>query len=215
MKRIIVICEGGTEEEFFSKTVYKHFILKNIHIQPINTKGIKPWEAIKDRVILKLKESSDVYVTTFYDFYGISPNHKFPGWVDSENIVDKNSRLDFLESEMKKAIPEVYQDRFFPYLQLHEFEGLLFNNIRVFQEQIPQNDLIGIKELVKTFQDYPDNPEMINDSQETAPSYRLKRIINGYDKIVYGNILFDAIGLQNIRSKSPRFHKWLLTLENI
>lgn len=56
---------------------------------------------------------------------------------------------------------------------------------------------------------------MINDSQQTAPSYRLKRIIKGYHKIVYGNILFDAIGLQNIRSKSPRFNNWIKLLEDI
>ena len=90
MKRIIVICEGKTEEEFFSKTIYKHFILKNIHVDLINTRGIKPWEAIKDRAILKLKESSDLFVSTFYDFYGISQNHKFPGWLESGKIKDKN-----------------------------------------------------------------------------------------------------------------------------
>ena len=50
---------------------------------------------------------------------------------------------------------------------------------------------------------------MINDDKETSPSSRLGRIIRGYNKIVYGNILAEAIGLNRIREKSPRFNGWL------
>lgn len=103
MKRIIIICEGETEQEFCQKTLYNHFINKNILIQPINTKGIKPWEAIKNIAIRELK-SSDVFVSTFYDFYGILPTHNFPQWKKAQEILDKNTRLIFLEDEMKKNI---------------------------------------------------------------------------------------------------------------
>ena len=59
-----------------------------------------------------------------------------------------------------------------------------------------------------------DNPEMINDVRETSPSHRLDRIIKGYNKIIYGNIIAEAIGLDNIRSKSPRFNEWLNKIES-
>jgi len=32
---------------------------------------------------------------------------------------------------------------------------------------------------------------------------------------VYGNILAEAIGLQKMRDKSPRFHNWLQKIEEI
>jgi hypothetical protein len=54
---------------------------------------------------------------------------------------------------------------------------------------------------------------MINDQRETSPSHRLERIILGYNKIVYGIILAEAIGLNNIRKKCPRFNTWLDNLE--
>lgn len=50
---------------------------------------------------------------------------------------------------------------------------------------------------------------MINNSVETSPSHRLERIIKGYNKIVYGVCLAEAIGLAQIREKSPRFNRWL------
>ena len=113
---------------------------------------------------------------------------------------------------MKESIDNSIRYRFIPYVQLHEFEGLLFSDIKVFYEQIPQKELVGTEELKETFAQY-DNPEMINDNKETSPSYRLKRIILGYNKVVYGNILAEAIGLEKIREKNPRFDNWLSSLE--
>ena len=42
---------------------------------------------------------------------------------------------------------------------------------------------------------------MINDGVETSPSHRLERIISGYEKVVYGCCLAEAIGLDKM-SKS-------------
>jgi hypothetical protein len=56
---------------------------------------------------------------------------------------------------------------------------------------------------------------MINDVKVTSPSHRLGRIIKGYHKVVYGNILAEAIGLEKIRRKSPRFNQWLEKIESI
>ena len=119
-----------------------------------------------------------------------------------------------LESAMLQDINDSYGHRYLPYLQLHEFEGLLFNDIEIFYEQIPSDELIGKKELKQAFDNF-ENPEMINDTKENSPSHRLMRIINGYNKVVYGNILAEAIGLENIRSKCYRFNQWLEKIENL
>ena len=59
------------------------------------------------------------------------------------------------------------------------------------------------------------NPEEINNSSETAPSKRLIKAIPGYNKIVYGNIIAEQIGLQTIRDKCPLFNEWIKQLEQI
>lgn len=218
MKKVIIICEGDTEKEFCTKLLIPYFASKNIFIQsPLIKKtmgGIVKWSELKKQILLHLKNDTTAYITTLIDYYGLYAKHQFPEWDDSNKITDKNKRMDFLENAMLQDIDDNLQNRYLPYIQLHEFEGLLFNDIKIFYEQIPKNELVGIDELKKTFKDF-DNPEMINDTRETSPSHRLMRIVKGYNKVVYGNILADAIGLENIRNKSSRFNNWLNKIEHL
>ena len=163
---------------------------------------------------MHLKSEPDAYVTTFIDYYGMYAKHEFPGWTEAHAIVDKSNRIAALEKSMLNDIDPLFRHRFIPYLQLHEFEGLLFNDINVIYSQIPAADIVGKAELEKTFAEYT-NPEMINNNRDTSPSHRLTRIIRGYNKVVYGDILSEAIGLARIRAKSPRFHSWITTIENL
>lgn len=218
MKRIIIICEGQTEQAFCERILTPYFNGKGYHIQAPTIKhtrgGIVKWEILKKEITNYLKNDKSAFVTTLIDYYGLYEKYGFPGWNESLKKSDKNERLKILEREMKSDISDENNYRFVPYLQLHEFEALLFNDIDIFYQQIPPNDLIDKDELQKIFKDF-DNPEMINDGKGTAPSHRLQRIIFGYNKVVYGNILAEAIGLNRIRSKCPRFNFWLQTLEKL
>lgn len=218
MKRVVIICEGETEREFCKTLLASYFGKRNIHIQSPLIKrsmgGIVRWGILKKEIENYLKEN-DVYVTMLIDYYGLYSKYNFPDWDESLKKIDKNERMDFLEAAMQNDISETLRHRFIPYMQLHEFEGLLFNNIEVFYEQVPKGELVGIAELEKTFKDYPDNPEMINNIRETSPSHRLERIISGYNKILYGHYFAEAIGLEKIRLKSPRFNEWMDKIENI
>ncbi len=218
MKRIIMICEGPTEQAFAKTNLLVPFINRNIYLQTplIKTSrgGIVKWQRLKDQIETHLKAEQEAYVTTFIDYYGIYTKCQFPGWDAAHMIADKSNRMDSLEHSMLQSLEPQYHYRFIPYLQLHEFEGLLFNDIHVIKSLIPPDDLVGIAELEKTFSDYP-NPEMINNNKNTSPSHRLERIIRGYNKIVYGDIISETIGLKRIREKSPRFNNWIARLENI
>ncbi|MCW3110090.1 MAG: hypothetical protein JWQ09_4596 [Segetibacter sp.] len=218
MKRIIVICEGPTEKEFCEKSLFPHFISKNIIIEyPLIKKssgGIIKWSEIKRQIGNHLKQDTTAYVTMLIDYYGMYKKHEFPEWESSLKEADKNLRMDLLEKAMKDSIDAELRYRFIPYLQLHEFEGLLFNNIETFKSQIPANEITNIKELEGILTSYP-NPEMINDMPETAPSKRLIKLISGYRKVVYGNILAEVIGLERIKNKCPRFNFWISKLESI
>ncbi|MCB0456722.1 MAG: DUF4276 family protein [Flavobacteriaceae bacterium] len=218
MKRIIMICEGPTEQAFAKTNLQVPFLNKNIILQTPLIKasrgGIVKWQKLKDQIYTHLISEPDAFVTTFIDYYGMYAKYQFPGWDAAHKILEKNSRMDSLEQAMLGSIEPKLQYRFIPYLQLHEFEGLLFNDIEVIKNQIPSEDLVGIAELEQTFADYP-NPEMINNNKTTSPSHRLERIISGYNKIVYGDIISEAIGLDRIKAKSPRFNNWITQLENI
>jgi hypothetical protein len=218
MKRIIIICEGQTEQEFCNKSLSIYLNAKQIYIQSPLIKeshgGIVKWNELKKQIENHLKEDRTAYVSTLIDYYGIYQKHHFPGWDELLAIIDKNERINFLEQEMCNDIDTQLSNRFIPYIQLHEFEGLLFNNIDTFRQQFTEDEIIGLKELQNTISTSP-NPEMINDNPQTAPSKRLERIIKGYNKVVYGNILAETIGLENIRNKSPRFDAWINKLENV
>ena len=182
MKRLIMICEGPTEQAFTKANLQVHFMNKGIYLQTPLKKasrgGIVKWNKLKVQVETHLKAEKDAMVTTFIDYYGMYAKFQFPGWDEAHNSRDKNLCLDLLEKSMLLDIDENLRPRFIPYLQLHEFEGLLFNDISIFTNQIPPGDLVGLDELKETFAQY-DNPEMINNDRETAPSRRLERIIRG------------------------------------
>lgn len=216
MKRIIVICEGQTEEEFVRTTLQNYLgSSKNIYFSPVLIKksngGIVPWKYIKKQIEIHLKEDKEVFVTTLLDYYGIYGHHSFPAWEEAHKIVNKNERLNTLEKAMKDDIDSELKNRFIPFLLLHEFEAFIFSDKDELLKQIDSADIKNIKELDNIFSQFP-NPENINDGVETSPSKRLLKIINGYDKIVYGNIIIEAIGIHKIRSKAARFDKWLNSL---
>ncbi len=217
MKRIIIVCEGPTEQEFVRDVLQPYFLPKEIYIQsPLIKKsggGIVPWNVLKAQIISHLKEGES-YVTTLIDYYGIPDRYNYPKWKNSKVIVDKSKRMDFLEQAMLVEIEDNLRNRFIPYFQLHEFEGLLFNNLISFESTFEPTEFKNKSELEKILDNNP-NPELINDHPDTAPSKRLMRLIEGYNKIVYGAILAGNIGMQNLRQKSPRFNEWITKLESI
>ena len=141
----------------------------------------------------------DVVVTTFVDFFRCP---ELPNQKDIEALPSHIKRVE----EMEKSISDDINDwRFIPYIQLHEFEALLFsavNGFEIYFEDQVSNEIQGI---IDSF----DNPEEINSSPETAPSKRLIRIIPYYDKVIYGNIVALEIGLPTILARCPRFRGWI------
>lgn len=224
MKRLIVIGEGQTEQSFCNDVLKPYFSLKGIYIEnPVIKKtkgGIVNWEVLKHQIETHLLQDKTVFVTTLIDYYGLYSNHRYPSWEEAEKLTDKTSRMKKLEDAMLQDIKSTLQRRFIPYIQLHEFEALLFSDISVFDNSFENNEFLDYNYLVETISKNS-NPEMINNGNETAPSKRLERIIKGYysdkenNKAFYGSILAHDIGLKKIRNKCLRFSNWITTLENI
>lgn len=215
MKRVIIICEGPTEQEFCMEVLGAELAKRNVYLEAPLIKhshgGIVPWATIK-RQILKHLQEGDVYVSMLVDYYGIKEQFGFPGWEKSMEIADKTERLHFLLNKMSEDIPEGLRYRFIPYIQMHEFEGLLFSDVNAFLNSFEENE-IKLEDL-QAAADAFESPEMINNSPETAPSKRLVDAIPDYDKIVFGNCVAMDIGLDKIREKCLLFNEWVEKLES-
>lgn len=214
MKRLIIICEGPTEQEFCMEVLGGELAKRDVYVEAPLIKhshgGIVPWATIK-RQILKHLQEKDAYVSMLVDYYGIKEQFGFPGWDESLRIIDKTERLHFLLEKMEEDLPETLRYRFIPYIQMHEFEGLLFSDVHAFLNSFEENE-IKIEDL-QAAADAFESPEMINNSPETAPSKRLIDAIPDYDKIVFGNCVAMDIGLEKIREKCPLFNEWVEKLE--
>jgi Domain of unknown function (DUF4276) len=218
MKRLIIVCEGQTEQEFCNDILQPHFNQLGIIIQNPTIKktsgGIVNWESLKHQIVTLLKQNQTAFVTTLIDFYGIHANHNYPNWLKANQHFDKNIGMNLMEQGMLIDIEIQYQKRFIPYIQLHEFEGLLFCDIAVFDKGFEKNEFLDYNYLVETINNNQ-NPESINDSSTTAPSKRLVRIIKGYSKITHGCLIAQDTGINKIRNKCTRFNNWISILEKI
>src|SRR5262249_34587243 len=102
--------------------------------------------------------------------------------------------------------------RFFPYIQLHEFEALLYCDLSQLQLRIPNSETaIGaLSEDVAGLA-----PEEINEGATTAPSKRIIRHLPIYErtKVRIGAPAAAAIGLPALRERCPHFDSWVRGLE--
>ncbi len=212
---IVIVVEGQTEEEFVNVSLRPWFNSLGIYdvraICIITSKtakgGNSNYEKLKNDVTRYLKQEQDILVTSFVDFFRLPTN--FPNYAEAKKITDVLKKVSFLEESLAKDINSA---RFIPYIQLHEFEALLFTDVRGFQN-IPKVNESHLKQVLKIIENYP-NPELINDSPQTAPSKRLEQIIPRYGKlkVLYGNNIIKDNSFSAILQKCPRFKNWIQTL---
>lgn len=144
MKRLIIICEGPTEQAFCNDLLRDYFQSKDIILEAPTIKhsngGIVSWDTLRKQIVRHLNEGNSI-VSLFVDYYRIRDSYRFPGWMESKSISNIYDRMHFLFEQMSLDIDENLRSRFIPYIQLHEFEGLLFSNIAVFQNNFTKNEL--------------------------------------------------------------------------
>lgn len=219
--RLNITAEGQTEERFVKQTLAPYFGNFNISTDVRNVLTSKDkhkffrgglvnyQKAKKDiQTWLKADKGRNVYFTTMFDFYAL-PND-FPGFNDSENISDKYERVEFLEQEFYKDIND---SRFIPYIQLHEFEALLFSDPETLSQEYFDYDkeIIELIDVANKF----NNPELINDNFDTAPSKRIINLIPEFDKVNIGSALAGEIGMEKLKDTCKHFHDWISKLENL
>lgn len=159
---------------------------------------------------LKEDAGADVYFTTMIDLYALHSD--FPGRSAAAKLHhDPYMRVGSLEAAWRKKTAD---DRFIPYIQLHEFEAYLFADASKFAEfDCPHPAIAALQAAA----DGTDSPERIDDGQNTAPSKRIIDQFPAYKKLktVVGPQMTELIGSRTIRKKCPHFDSWLSRLERL
>ena len=217
MKRVHCIVEGQTEVQVFYAILSPYIKEKTgeyIEFTPIKHTGggmVKYSKLIPEfRNHLKDK---DKILTTFFDYYGINENHNFPNYKEAKKDQQNSiNAIELIEQGIKNDLNErsINTRNFLPYIQLHEFEAILYSSEEGFNFQFDNANIIS--ELIKVKNRFP-NPEDINDSPITAPSKRLIQILKDnnekYNKIVDGESIARQIGIETILDHCPRFNNWV------
>ena len=220
MIRIHVICEGQTEEGFVNNLLREPFANKGIALYPslIGKPGHKGGNFKIERLLNDLRNrllgDTQAYCTTFFDYYGLPMN--FPGKSQSTAEILIQNKAETIYQALNHIIETNLgiktRKRFIPYVQMHEFEGLLFSEPKVFAHSINYHSLIPCLEKIRS---NFNTPEDINDSPQTAPSKQIQDLIPEYEKPIMGTIGALEIGLPVIRKECRLFDQWLRKLENL
>ena len=213
MKRLCIICEGQTEGEFVRKLLVPHLQAFGIdaYATPL-TAGSKQQRGGNVSVPRLAKHISNVYhnsdfTTTLVDYYGFK-NIKGRSKAQLEQAI-LNEAQTLITRNFK---PHCVR----PYVQMHEFEALLFSDISKF-ELLGDNWNNKSKTRLQQIYDDFETPEDINNSAQAAPSKRLDDIFPGYgkNKTFYGPLIAEDIGLAKIRQECPLFNNWIGQLEKL
>ena len=217
-----VLCEGQTEEKFVKDILKPYFssyglVVKSrllVTSKKKNAKGgLLSYAQAKSDLHLWMKEvehrgCETHFFTTMFDFYALPDD--FPNMKQSKSIADPYLRIANIEEAFKL---DIGNERFIPYIQLHEFEALIFSDITKLVIEYPKcsKEIEGLENILAK---YNGNPELINNSPKTAPSKRIIAAIEGKKKYSYnkprsGAMVTAAIGLTVLMQRCRHFREWV------
>ncbi len=224
--QIYIIVEGQTEQTFIKDVLTPYMATRSLYLFPViigkpgHKGGDIRFERAKPDIERFLNQRKDTYVSTMFDYFRI--NEDWPGFKDVKNQKEKgvnysaDQKAEVLEKAMKKEIVNSFSNadtihRFIPYIQMHEFEALLFTNAGILAEKT-NTKVSSIQEILQL---YNDLPEEINEDPQKAPSKRLEKLIHGYRKVFYGKVISETITIDTICKKCPHFNNWLTHFESL
>ncbi len=216
--RLYLTVEGQTEKEFADRVLKPHLADYAIDVRPrvavTNRKlgqrgGSFSYERIKADLGRLMKQDSDkeTRFTTMLDLYALPA--EFPGWGEARKKTRPLERVTTLEKALET---ELADPRFLPFIQLHEFEALLFCDLGELEQRIFDSEA-GVQALRKEVVNLA--PEEIDEGAATAPSKRIIRHVPAYEtsKVRVGASAAAAIGLNILRARCPHFGSWISRLE--
>ncbi len=225
--RLHVVVEGQTEETFV-KTVLApdlgahgvfidaHRITTGRHHGANFRGGLVRYDHLVRDLLIWMKQDAnpDSWFTTMVDFYRLPRDFPDPGPRLNVPSLERVLSLEaaFADDIAQRLAGRLVANRFIPYIQLHEFEALLFSDPTAFREAFPEQETV-IHRLTAIRTQFS-NPEEIDDGATTAPSKRIMKIVPGYEKPVAGPLIAQRIGLALMAQSCPHFGAWIRRLRN-
>ena len=226
--RLLVHVEGQTEETFVNYVLAPHLYragYTNVGARLIGSAqrrggrgGSRSWPSVREGIVRHLSSDRDAISTTMVDYYGMPQGGSTP-WPGRKQaacrpFAEKAATVQAaLADDVRAQIGSRFNhDRFIPYVSMHEFEALLFSDCDAFAQSIGQPEAAPkLKNVLASFSD----PERINDSMDLKPSKRIQSAVARYDKVVFGAMAIQKIGLDVIRRRCQNFGRWLTRLERV
>lgn len=222
MRRVVIICEGQTEEAFISRVLCPAFADNDLYLQGITVEtspghkgGALSYARLRPAVRNALA-GRVAAVTTLIDLYRLATD--FPGYGAAKAQQAVTAKLATLETAIHADVVEhcgCNPAKFIPYIQPHEFEALLFSDVGalVRVEASWATATVALEQARAG----AGTPEDINDGHETKPSARLESQLSSpsYRKLRHGPIAAERIGLARMEAECPHFAAWLDRLRSL
>ncbi|MDR0995714.1 MAG: DUF4276 family protein [Tannerella sp.] len=208
-----ILCEGKTEKRFADKVLKPY--LHPLSVKSVDIGGMHNYAQVKNNINALFKQYPDNdyeqhLFTSMFDLYALS--NDFPAYKEAVQISDPYQQVEKLEAAFKE---EIQSKQFLPYIQLHEFEALVFCGLEFLKADYPDKAK-GIERLKEILEKYDGKPERINDSYDTAPSRRIiKEIGKQYNKPQSGTYVTAQVGIPALKERCPHFKKWMEKLEEL
>lgn len=225
MKRIRILAEGHTEQEFIQELLAPHLMerygLFDVNAILIKTSGggkggFSNLDRLKPNLRPLLTESNLV-VSTMLDLF------RFPTESGNTHIqteakrcyaLPMPKRIEQLEHLLETIVKDIRKSAstiFIPYIQQHEFEALLFASPKAFT--IINDQMVApVEEICRQA-----SPEDINSTPQGHPAQRLEELFlsidnRHYNKMIDGIDVLKEAKIQAILNSCPRFSNWVLRL---
>ena len=182
-----------------------------MHEIPGHKGGVRKWQSVQDEISLVLKTSSQQVCTIMFDFYKL--DQSWPG-LESARLLSISQVASAIEhalaNHIEMAMPTIHPKRFIPYIQMHEYEALLFADANKLAEALPggaakhTQTINGILAAVSS-------PEEINTGAATHPAKRIAQMLPNYEKAktIEGINLAQSIGIQSMLKTCHHFASWV------
>lgn len=214
MKRVMILCEGPTEEQFVNRVLFPYFTPQEIYVKPIilTTKryvsggkergGVSSYGKIAGQLRLLCRDK-EAYVTTMLDYFRLP--------ADTPCMAMQRADTYQHVAEIEAAIDrDIQSSNCHANLMVHEFEALLFSDPLAFEGIADEEAIKKLVEIQTSFE----TPEDINSAPETAPSKRILQIKPDYRKVAQGIEIAEKIGIDKMITCCPHFAEWIAKIRS-
>ena len=219
MRQVALVVEGQTEEQFVQH-VLSACVPSDVYLTPLIVrtgrtargvaKGGGHWKHYRPKIHNLLREPHWDVVTTMIDYYG------YPGDAPGRGVPAGKSlqeRVESRERAMAEDLGAESDERFLPFVMLHEFETLVLTACT----QLPDvfGDPAVPRSARRVLSQFDDEPERINEGPATAPARRVEKLLPGYSKPQDGVAILAEADMDEVMKLCPHFARWVTKLREL